>query len=49
MAFILSSGVLGDEKVFIKCRRGEVRWLCAPMLKENNPVCNIDKYTNENS
>lgn len=49
MALTLSSGVLGNVKAFIKSRRDEVRQLYAHSLKENNPVCNIDKYTNENN
>lgn len=46
---IFSSGSLGDGKAFIKRRRDESRQLRGPILKENNPVCNNDKYTNENN
>lgn len=48
-ALTVSSGVLGGRKVFIRSRRDKVKQLHAPILKENNPICDIHKYTNQNN
>lgn len=46
---ILCSDVSENGKSSIASRREEVRQLYAHILNEDNPVCSIDKYTNENN